>query len=239
MQLVRFRYSGRFGHFLRAEANCNGLTYPVSPRTALLGLLGAILGLEKDSAQLALADARLALAGRLPPRFWHKTNIRKDPPAPLPWEVKKSMKGTQADEKNSRFPQEYLWKPDFEIWAGLPENYHAELAIRLRERRWHFMPCLGLSELLADLEYLEEVTADPLPEGLYEIRNVFRKDEGAIDTTAACERGVTLHILRMPRLVTSDRVFTLADYRLEHEGRPVPIHTAAAMKAGNEVITFL
>ena len=45
MRVVRFRYQGRVGHFLRAEMNASALSYPVPPRTALLGLVGNILGL--------------------------------------------------------------------------------------------------------------------------------------------------------------------------------------------------
>ena len=28
MDVVCFRFAGKFGHFLRAEANANGITYP-------------------------------------------------------------------------------------------------------------------------------------------------------------------------------------------------------------------
>src|SRR5262247_1082213 len=105
MDVVCFRYFGKVGHFLRAEANANGVTYPVPPRTALLGLVGAILGLAKDAPQQSLADARLAVGGELPRRFWHKTNVRKDPPAPLPYRVRERDKGSSREERNFRFPQ--------------------------------------------------------------------------------------------------------------------------------------
>src|SRR5947208_13581246 len=96
MIVVSFRYSAKVGHFLRAEANANGVTYPVPPRTALLGMVGAVLGLEKDTPQELLSEARLAVGGALPRRFWHKTNVRKDPPAPLPPRVKATDKGSSS-----------------------------------------------------------------------------------------------------------------------------------------------
>ena len=37
MRVVCFRCFGKYGHFLRAEANANGITYPFPPRTVLLG----------------------------------------------------------------------------------------------------------------------------------------------------------------------------------------------------------
>lgn len=58
MRVVRFRYYGKFGHFLKAEANVDGLTYPVPTPTVLLGLAGAVLGLGKDEPQIALVGSR-------------------------------------------------------------------------------------------------------------------------------------------------------------------------------------
>src|SRR5438445_3149686 len=149
MKVVAFTYSAKFGHFLRAEANANGVTYPVPPRTALLGLCGAVLGLEKDAPQCVLAEARLAVGGEIPKRFWHKTNVRKDPPAPLPFIVKARDKGTSSSkQRNFRFPQEWLWRPRYRVWANLPEPYHTEFVARLQGGRWHFGPCMGLPEML-------------------------------------------------------------------------------------------
>ena len=240
MNVVCFRYSGKFGHFLRAEANANGITYPVPPRTVLLGLVGAVLGLSKDEPQTKLADARLAVGGELPKRFWHKTNIRKDPPAPLPHKVKASDKGSSSEQRNFRFPQEWLWKPDFRVWAALPGEFHGQFVRRLKGRQWHFTPCLGLSEMLADLEWLGESWAESLP-----ARHCTRlapwsdRKLGHIDLTAACAEGLTLQSLRMPAEATADRIFTHRAYWVEFQGRPFPVSTDQAWQCGPEVVAFL
>src|ERR1700687_1638905 len=163
MHVVCFRYSGKVGHFLRAEANANGVTYPVPPRTVVLGLIGAVLGIKKDEPQVKLADAEWAVGGALPKRFWHKTNVRKDPPAPLPYRIKSTDKGSSSEQRNFRFPQEWLWNPDFRVWASLSGDYHADFAARLKERRWHFTPCLGLAGMLADLVVLGEEGGERVP----------------------------------------------------------------------------
>src|SRR5918995_594562 len=59
---VVFEYAGRFGHFLRAEASVSALSYPVPPRTVLLGVIGAVLGLEKDTPQVELAEALISVS---------------------------------------------------------------------------------------------------------------------------------------------------------------------------------
>jgi CRISPR-associated protein Cas5h len=239
MDVVAFTYSAKFGHFLRAEANANGVTYPAPPRTALLGLVGAVLGMRKDEPQQLLADARLAVGGELPKRFWHKTNVRKDPPAPLPFRVKAGDKGTSSEQRNFRFPQEWLWRPRFRVWAALPGPHHADLAARLRERRWHYGPCMGLSEMLADLDEVAETTAQPLPAGRHDVQTVAPQDAVRVDQAAACSAQLTLHSLRMPVSVTPDRVFAHRAYWAELRGRPFPAEAAEAWRCGPDVVVFL
>lgn len=239
MNVVCFEYRAKYGHFLRAEANANGVSYPVPPRTALLGLVAAVLGLPKDALSGELAKARVALKGVVPRRFWHKTNVRKDPPAPIPWQIKKTDKGSSKEQRNFRFPQEWLWEPCYRVWASLPGSYQADLAGRLRDRRWHFSPCMGLSEMLADLEFVLEGDAEPLPLGTHFIGSVVPQDSGQVDTAQAAAAGLTLQSLRMPVSVTEDRVFCHRTYWLEHQGRPHPFKTALAWRRGQEIFSFL
>src|SRR3954447_15720040 len=88
MYVVRFRYRGRVGHFLRAEMNASALSYPVPPRTALLGLLGNVLGLAKDEAPRVLGGASVAVGGKVPRRHYHRANVRKEFPPALPLWIK-------------------------------------------------------------------------------------------------------------------------------------------------------
>jgi CRISPR-associated protein Cas5h len=239
MKVVCFDYKAKYGHFLRAEANANGVTYPVPPRTAVLGLVAAVIGLPKDALAHEFAEASIALGGALPHRFWHKTNIRKDPPGPLPWRIKKTEKGTASEQRNFRFPQEWLWLPCYRVWAAMPGGYHAELVGRLRDRRWHFTPCMGLSEMLAEVELVEECAAEWLPAASHLVSSVVPQDSGQVDTSRAADAGLTLQSLRMPSAVTEDRVFSHRSYWLEHLGRPFPFKTALAFRCGQQSLVFL
>ncbi len=239
MNVVAFTFSAKVGHFLRAEANANGVTYPVPSRTALLGLCGAVLGLEKDAPQCVLAEACLAVGGEIPIRFWHKTNVRRDPPALLPFAVKAKDKGTSSEQRNFRFPQEWLWRPRYRVWANLPQPYHAEFVARLREGRWHFGPCMGLSEMLADLTEVVVTEACPLPDGVHRVVTVTPQDTAEVNTPAACADGATLQLLRMPNGATEDRVFSHRAYWLEIHGKPFPAETSQAWQCGSDVVVFL
>jgi CRISPR-associated protein Cas5h len=238
MRVVCFRYCGKYGHFLRAEANANGITYPYPPRTALLGLAGAILGMKKDEPQVRLAEAKIAVAGVPPQRFWHKTNVRKDPPSALPYAIKSRDKGRSSEQRNFRFPQEWLWKPDYRVWAALPGEDHDEFVARLRERRWHFTPSLGLAFLFADLQFIHEMEAEPLPEGVHLV-STLTPQPGNDWGKEAAPTDLGLVSLRMPATATTDRIFTHKAYWFEHSGRPFPVRTRDAWLCGTDRVVFL
>lgn len=244
---VLFEYTGRFGHFLRAEASVSALSYPVPPRTALLGMIGAVLGLEKDTPQVELKNAMIAVSGRIPTTHWHRVKLRKDPPAALSQKVKAGAPGQQnpKPEQATLNKQEWLFKPSYTVTACLPDDYHDELISRLRERRWYYSPCMGLSEMAARLEFVSEGTASALPAGSeVSCSSVARTEDSKLDLETS-ENGEPLAILplRMPREVTRDRVFTHADYMVERSGLPIPLRTDKGYRvetdSGARTVIFL
>ncbi|RNE91169.1 CRISPR-associated protein Cas5 [Marichromatium sp. AB31] len=239
MDTLSFDWSAKYGHFLRAEATVNALSYPMPPRTAVLGLLGAILGLEKDALAVDLAETRVAVSGPMPRRFWHRVKIRKDPPAALSREVKRTQRGAErpTPEKATLLNQEWLLAPRYRVhvaWPDQPDRFD-ELAGRIRDRRWHFTPCMGLSELLCDVEFISRQHAVALPVGRHLVQGIC----SASEVRVLAEEEVAVHLMRMPRHVSAERVFQHASYYLEHRGQPFPVDTQAAWRVGNWTGLFL
>ena len=243
MELINFRLSGRFAHFLRAEASASALTYPVPPRTVILGILGAVLGLPKDKPQIVLEPANIAISGKLPKTHWHRAKLRKDPPAMLPLIIKKMQKADKntAPEKATLILQEWLFEPDYTVWVSIPQAYHAELKNRLNKRQWHFSPSLGLSEMMADIEYLGADEGMPLPKNTYDIQSVFQQEAGILEMDQIFEKELALAVysLQMPRALTPDRIFSHCTYFIERDGRPIPVETDQAYKVADKVVMFL
>lgn len=239
--LISFQLSGRFAHFLRAEAGASALSYPIPPRTVILGLIGAVLGLAKDSPQVVLEPFQVALAGQVPQGHWHKAKLRKKPPESLPQVIKRSQTEdkTTKEELATLIVQEWLYNPSYTLWVSLPEPYHKEFERRVRERQWYYQPSLGLSEMMADLQYLGSEMGKPLPSGCYEVSTVIRQGEGEIQVTKVLERNLALHLLRMPRSVTSERLFTHDGYILERDGSTIPVQTSEGYEVAGKVIMFL
>jgi len=241
MKLISFQISGRYGHFLRAEGGASAPTYPVPPRTVILGILGAVLGLNKDQPQTQLEPAHIALSGRLPQMHWHNAKLRKDPPPALPQTIKRTQKAEKSTkpEKATLIGQEWLFNPVYTVWVSVPEPYFGELEQRLKKRRWHFQPSLGLSEMMAELTYLKSEEASSLLEGSYYMNSIFPQENGRLDTDKIFEDELVIHSLRMPRTVTPDRVFFHENYFMERDARPVPVETDRAFQTDTEVLMFL
>lgn len=239
MNVICFEYTGRIGHFLKAEANASAPSYPIPPRTVLLGLLGAVLGLAKDTPQTILRNAHLALGGKIPNTHWHSANLRKDPPAPLSYTISRNAKGSSSRQRNTIISQEWLIKPCYRVWANVPNPFHTDLAQRLQDRRWHFSPCLGLSEMSAELHFIGDYSAEMLPNGMHCINTALRRDSGLLKTDLACEQELAIHMLRMPRDVSPERQFQHEAYYLEREGRSIPAITDQAWQVGTDKVVFL
>jgi len=261
MRIVSFRYFGRVAHFLRAEMNASALSYPVPPRTVLLGLLGNILGFTKDDAPHELGEARVGIgapvpgggiaSGRVypPRRHYHCANLRKAFPAALPLWPQPAKPGAKLPDPTglgavSQVIQEWLLDPEFTVYVGAEPmaEWFVRLEACLREGRSHFTPCLGLAWMIAEVRLVQNGVAEPLPPGTHPIRTVCRHSAGQIDPSQMPSEGLAVQELRMPRSVTSERIFTHESYYLEMNGRPLPVRTrepGQAWSFGKDVIAFL
>lgn len=240
--LIFFNLKGRFAHFLKAEAGASALSYPLPPRTVILGIVGAILGLEKDYPQILLEPMQVTLAGSLPSTHWHRIKLRKDPPELLNNEIHARQKAKEStkSEAATLIRQEWLINPEYTIGVNLPAPYHQELHERLVSRRWFFSPYLGLSEMPADVKYLETVAFKKLSRGSYAVQSMIPQDgDMELDINNVYEQGLSLHLVRMPRTVTTDRVFTHRSYIVEKNNLPIIVKTREAYLAGGKVLMFL
>lgn len=239
MEVVTFIWEAKFGHFLKAGANRNALTYPIPPKTAVIGLLGAILGIEKAQSQEVLTSlVSININGSPAQRFWHKGTWRKDPPLALPYTVTALMEGPKnpRPEKTTLINQEYLWKPSFIVSVALPDQDKVfnELVERLKNQRWHFSPVMGLSEMLAHLHYQDVVKATPLAEDNHEINSICPQYLGVL----APSTDAVVQLVRMPVNLTKERVFQHENVYFERSGKPFIVNTSNAFQVGNKKLVF-
>jgi hypothetical protein len=99
-----------------------------------------------------------------------------------------------------------------------------ELVSRIKEERYAYTPCMGLSSFLAKVEYISEGFGKQLDFGEYEISTVTDKACCSLSLNRLKENE-DHHImeLRVPRLGTPDRRFTYRLYLLNMFPRPLPL----------------
>ena len=234
-QMICFRLYGRLGHFLKAEAGASALSYMLPPRTAILGLMGAVLGFEKDTPQSELEPALIAISGKLPITTWHKAKFRKDPPESLPRIIKSNQKQEKITkpEEATLIYQEWLFNPDYKIFVHVKEPHFTSLVDRIRRRKWHYQPCLGISEMPADIQLIDICSATSLPDGEYEIQSVIPQNNIKLNMENIFSSALTLHSIRMPYSLTVDRRFSHRDYFFERDAKPIPVRTENALRFGS------
>ncbi|GAB3780173.1 hypothetical protein GCM10028818_31850 [Spirosoma horti] len=156
-RLIVFELSGEYGHFRKFNTTTSPLTYPIPTRTALTGVLGAVLGVERETApgrftdnalpvqELFGADAcQLAVQLLAPVK---KVNIGFNllDTGNSFYEIRKSGR-TQIEF-------ELLKNPAFRVFVRLKDEVLFDrLADRLITRSHYFTPYLGLSQFTANLQ---------------------------------------------------------------------------------------
>lgn len=238
-EVVRLRLSGKYGHFRKPYSNVSALSYPIPPRTALVGLIGAILGIEKDEAPVLLGKDRMDVAVQTATpvtTMTHITIFRQSGPGEI--NIKKILEKNKVKKqvelkKPSNFstpaliPMEILREPSYLVDVALRDlSLMDDLIFRLKYGRAVYTPCLGLSEFLAEVEYISEGTATAQEAGSHKIATVVPVDGGTLSLNDL--DGISqLHVqeVRMPYLGSPDRRFTYRKYLVNFEPKPIPVTT--------------
>lgn len=211
-----FEVAGDLGHFRRPYAITTALTFPIPPRTALCGLVGAVLGLPKNESlsHFSEGDAVFGLEILEPLRttsFSINLLDTKGNPTFRPKRV----------NPHTPMRYEFIRAPRYRVFFS-HLGFGPELAAALRRQEAYYTPCLGLAWLIAwfgkDVGVCRaEQVAGP---SRATCRSLVRADDvtGPIDWD---EQGVYQRI-RMPAVMQPDRlVTTYREYIIETTGRTI------------------
>ena len=252
--IVAFRYHGRYGHFRKPYSNVSSLTYSFPPRTAIAGLLGAVLGVEKEKVSETFTEDRLKVGVAIEREIktiTHVTNFRNTKSGSV-GDVDYSIKSPKEDWKPKlpkniprwntpiQIPMELLREPSYLLYIGLDDSID-ELTSRIKAERYVYTPCMGLSEFLAGLEYVSEGMAEPLEPKEREISTVICKEDCSllIDRLDPKE-GHNIQEVKVPYLGTPDRTFTYKRYLVNMALKPIPVQMKVqSYQFEDRIITFL
>jgi CRISPR-associated protein Cas5h len=155
-----FDISGEYGHFRKFNTTTSPLTYSIPTPSAIFGLLGAILGIEREDSHNKIREGNEHL------REVFTTENAAVAIKPIS-EIKKVNIGFNLLDTGSyqsffnitnrtQIEYEILKDPKFRIYLNWEHPFKNELSERLKNKRFHFNPYLGISQMTANVMYVGE-----------------------------------------------------------------------------------
>lgn len=222
--MLVFDVWGDYAHFRRFYTTTSPLSFPIPPRTALCGLIGAIIGLEKENNgylnYFSTESAHIALKILNP--------IKKTIIAENLIDTKTSRgPGMNLIMDRTQIRFEFLKNQKYRIYFYYPDqedNLYQKLKYNLANHKTKYTPCLGLSENIANFKF----------EGEFEIKNLSPSNEHIPITTViplqktSSENGISFEkegeyfSIRMPVELNTQRIVTkYSDIIFDRNGRPI------------------
>lgn len=151
---------GPWGHFRRVEGNVVKQTYRVIPRTTVAGLLAAVLGIERDGYYDLFGPGQSAIAIE-PTAELRTVNMPVNALSTAAENLRSlngrgtvSVKLPDPTDLRQQHNYEVLVDPAYRIDVALADDErYEELRSTLEAGKSHYVPSLGLSEHLAELEF--------------------------------------------------------------------------------------
>lgn len=164
-ELLIFDIRGEYGHFRKYNTTTSPLTYSIPTRTAIVGMLGAILGMERE-----VRDG-VYLKGAVPVQeFFSKE--RSDLAVQIMSPVKKVNIGFNLiNTKNwnsyytipigrTQIEFELVKDVHYRIYLAMADKQKFEqLTKQIQNKQHHFTPYLGLAQFTAHVDFVQLTTA--------------------------------------------------------------------------------
>ncbi|MHA1336281.1 MAG: type I-B CRISPR-associated protein Cas5b [Promethearchaeota archaeon] len=188
-KVLIFEITGRYGFFKSMETTRYNFSYPFPPRTAIIGMIGAILGIErntywiKDGEWKSIANANISIEVVSKPGHYglklnltqtkYTTSIAKDVVILFPKDPLLKSRGFVAPVRI-----DLLKDPWYRVYIHLDDNETQEkLKNHLKNRLFCYPPYLGHANLHANIEFIGE----------YEINKIDVKKPIKIDSLIPIE----------------------------------------------------
>jgi len=165
-EILIFDISSEFGHFRKYNTTTSPLSYSIPTRTAVAGILGAILGMERE-----VADGVYPVGAIPVQEFFSKSNsdiavqilnpVKKENVAMNLINTKTSFYDlTRAGRTQIEF--ELVKNAKYRIFFALNNNQLVfnELVERTKIKNHHFSPYLGLAQCTATVDFVDMKQAE-------------------------------------------------------------------------------
>lgn len=233
-ELLIFDIKGEYGHFRKYNTTTSPLTYSIPTRTAIAGILGAILGMERE-----IYDGRYPEGIEPVQEFFSKERIGMAVQIIRP--VKKENIGFNLINTKSSFYDltraghtqiefELLKDPHYRVYLAMDDyNKFEELSERIVNKRHHFTPYLGLAQFTAQIDFVQRVQAcERISDNEFtEIITAVNMSKLVGEPPVAFQRELFYSANNMPIAMNRDReVLEYSEVLIEKNGNPLRVRVS-------------
>ncbi len=168
MKCLVFKVRGDYARFRKSYTTTSALTYLLIHPVAVRGLIGAVLGINREELYEKTKDIKVAVQ--------------------VINEIKKDMQSfnlinMKSSDKIFRFPSnvEFLRDVEYRLFIKSDENIISELEKSLKQGEFVFTPYLGASEHIAKIEYEGVYNCEKLPNGNHQVISAVDLESNTID----------------------------------------------------------
>lgn len=193
MNLLIFDIVGKTAHFRKYYTNSSSLSYYFPPRTAISGLIAGIIGMKRDTYYEIFASdkTRIAVSIKTPLRkiiqtinyVWaenpNELNLSKGQHTQIPLEIL-----FPVSDKNSICYRVFF--------SHSNQDFLNKVLVAIKEQKIVYPPYLGISEFIANIEFVDYVSSIEEKSGeaiLDSVLNIKHLENGKI---TASEKSVYL-----------------------------------------------
>jgi CRISPR-associated protein Cas5h len=232
--LLIFDIRGEYGHFRKYNTTTSPLTYSIPTRTAIAGILGAILGMERE-----IRDGVYPEGAEPVQEFFSKE--RSDMAVQIMRPVKKENIGFNLINTKISF-YELTRKSRTQIEFELVKDVHyriylamentakfEELSERIQNKRHHFTPYLGLAQFTAQVDFVQRATANEVASNgeFTEIVTAVNMSKLKGEPPVEFQREFFYSANNMPIAMSRDReVLEYSEVLIEKNGNPLRVRVS-------------
>lgn len=168
MDAIILNISGNWGHFKKVDTNNNPLTHDFITKTAIIGLMGAVTGIERK----AMKDVFPQLSEDLLYSVALNNDVKKES-----WGF--TLRTVKVNLEKSPWQFEFLKSPDFDIIIALKDERSSEIFDKFRNYTEsgmsHYNPTLGLANCPANLKFKGKGTIGEIQTGNFTTKGFISK----------------------------------------------------------------
>ncbi len=201
MSIIAFRLTGDYAHFSHPATIYSSLTYPIPPKTAIMGFLGALIG---EESYYKLSDIRYSV--KVDRAIVKKSFVFNGIKSALSSNMH-IKEGYQNSSYKKQFYRELICSPSYIVFVDLEKldvKIQEKITRYLKEHKSAFTPYLGINFCIADFEWIEIENIKSVEDEVSKIDTFTLKDDFIFDIE---NFGVRLTTANMACGVEEGRIF--------------------------------